>query len=224
MADEGCRPAKTETQRRATMSDPLNPFGTAPKAAPDEEDRMRQALGLRGDQSNERPAQRREQERRTRRFVKDGEVPVVVLSPSREHGPDGPAPVNRIAAAEAALRSERTARERAERALRETQATLQHIQTKLAHADLAHSEALAAERRGREQAEAALAEAIVVREALEARLADLTDAPPPPPEPAEPSRPAAVKPRRKAAASTIEREPQPVKWWLPSYKAKTRAT
>jgi hypothetical protein len=190
---------------------------------------MRQALGLRGDQSSERPAQRREQERRTRRFVKDGEVPVVVLSPSREHGPDGPAPVNRIAAAEAALRSERAARERAERTLRETQATLQHIQTKLAHADLAHSEALAVERRGREQAEAALAEAIVVREALEGRLADLTAAPPPPaPEPAselaKPTRPAVVKPRRKAAASTIEREPQPVKWWLPSYKAKTRAT
>jgi hypothetical protein len=190
---------------------------------------MRQALGLRGDQSSERPAQRREQERRTRRFVKDGEVPVVVLSPSREHGLDGPAPVNRIAAAEAALRSERAARERAERTLRETQATLQHIQTKLAHADLAHSEALAVERRGREQAEAALAEAIVVREALEARLADLTAAPPPPPEPApeeppKPSRPAGIKPRRKAAASAIEREPQPVKWWLPSYKAKTRAT
>jgi hypothetical protein len=30
----------------------LNPFGTAPNAAPDEEGRMRQALGLRGDQSN----------------------------------------------------------------------------------------------------------------------------------------------------------------------------
>jgi hypothetical protein len=106
---------------------------------------------------------------------------------------------------------------------------LQHIQTKLAHADLAHSEALATERRGRERAEAALAEAIVLREALEARLADLTAAPPPAPEPApepppKPSRSTAIKPRRKAAASTVEREPQPVKWWLPSYKAKTRAT
>jgi hypothetical protein len=209
------------------MSDPLNPFGTAPKAAPDEEDRMRQALGLRGDQSNERPAQRREQERRTRRFVKDGEVPVVVLSQSREHGPDGPAPVNRIAAAEAALRSERAARERVERTLRETQATLQHVQTKLAHADLAHGEALAAERRGREQAEAALAETIVAREALEARLAETAAASPPepeaPPEPARSSQPALVKPRRKTAASPIDREPQPVKWWLPSYKSKTRA-
>ncbi len=190
---------------------------------------MRQALGLRGDQSSERPAQRREQDRRTRRFVRDGEVPVVVLSPSREHGPDGPAPVNRIAAAEAALRSERAARERAERSLRETQANLQHVQTKLAHADLAHSEALAAARRGREEAEAALAAATVAREALELRIAEMEAAQQRAAEaevrrePAKPSQAALVKPRRKTAASPVEREPQPVKWWLPSYKAKTRA-
>jgi hypothetical protein len=204
----------------------LNPFGPAPNAAPDEEDRMRQALGLRGDQSNERPTPRREPLRGPHRFVKDGEVPVVVLSPSREHGPDGPAPVNRVAAAEAALRSERVAREWAERTLRETQTTLQHVQTKLAHADLAHGEALAAERRGREQAEAGLAEAIAARETLELRLVEMAAAQPPGAEDrtelVKPSQTALVKPRRKAA-NAAEREPQPVKWWLPSYKAKTRA-
>jgi hypothetical protein len=204
----------------------LNPFGPAPNAAPDEEDRMRQALGLRGDQSNERPTPRREPLRGPHRFVKDGEVPVVVLSPSREHGPDGPAPVNRVAAAEAALRSERVAREWAERTLRETQTTLQHVQTKLAHADLAHGEALAAERRGREQAEAGLAEAIAARETLELRLVEMAAAQPPGAEDrtelVKPSQAALVKPRRKAA-NAAEREPQPVKWWLPSYKAKTRA-
>jgi len=204
----------------------LNPFGTAPNAAPDEEDRMRQALGLRGDQSNERPTPRREPLRGPHRFVKDGEVPVEVLGPSREHGPGGPAPVNRIAAAEAAHRSERAARERAERSLHETQAILQQIQTKLAHADLAHSEALAAERLSRERAEAALAEAIVAREALERRLVEMAATQPPEAEdctePAKPSQPALVKPRRKATNQS-EREPQPVKWWLPSYKAKTRA-
>jgi hypothetical protein len=205
----------------------LNPFGPAPNAAPDEEDRMRQALGLRGDQSNERPTPRREPLRGPHRFVKDGEVPVVVLSPSREHGPDGPAPVNRVAAAEAALRSERVAREWAERTLRETQTTLQHVQTKLAHADLAHGEALAAERRGREQAEAGLAEAIAARETLELRLVEMAAAQPPGAEDrtelVKPSQTALVKPRRKAA-NAAEREPQPVKWWLPSYKAKTRAS
>jgi hypothetical protein len=205
----------------------LNPFGPAPNAAPDEEDRMRQALGLRGDQSNERPTPRREPLRGPHRFVKDGEVPVVVLSPSREHGPDGPAPVNRVAAAEAALRSERVAREWAERTLRETQTTLQHVQTKLAHADLAHGEALAAERRGREQAEAGLAEAIAARETLELRLVEMAAAQPPGAEDrtelVKPSQTALVEPRRKAA-NAAEREPQPVKWWLPSYKAKTRAS
>jgi hypothetical protein len=205
----------------------LNPFGPAPNAAPDEEDRMRQALGLRGDQSNERPTPRREPLRGPHRFVKDGEVPVVVLSPSREHGPDGPAPVNRVAAAEAALRSERVAREWAERTLRETQTTLQHVQTKLAHADLAHGEALAAERRGREQAEAGLAEAIAARETLELRLVEMAAAQQPGAEDrtelVKPSQAALVKPRRKAA-NAAEREPQPVKWWLPSYKAKTRAS
>ncbi len=187
---------------------------------------MRQALGLRGDQSNERPTPRREPLRGPHRFAKDGEVPVVVLSPSREHGPDGPAPINRIAAAEAALRAELAAREQAERSLRETQATLQKVQTKLAHADLAHGEALAAERRCREQAEAALTEAIVACEALELRLAVLAAARPPQAkdrtELAKPSQPALTNPRRNAA-SPVEREPQPVKWWLPSYKAKTRA-
>jgi len=205
----------------------FNPFGPAPNAAPNEEDRMRQALGLRSNRLTEQPTPRREPLRGPHRFVKDGEVPVEVLSPSREQGPGGPAPVNRIAAAEAALRSERVARERAERLLRETQATLQQVQTKLAHAELAHGEALAAERQGREQAEAALAEAIVARETLELRLAAIAAVQPPeaedPTEPAQPSQPALVKPRRKAA-NAAEREPQPVKWWLPSYKAKTRAS
>ena len=204
----------------------LNPFGTAPNAAPDEEDRMRQALGLRGDQSNERPTPRREPLRGPHRFVKDGEVPVEVLGPSREHGPGGPAPVNRIAAAEAALRSERVARERAERSLRETQATLQQMQTKLAHADLAHSEALAAERLSRERAEAALAEAIVAREALEAasgRDGGRAAARSGRPNGTGQAEPAGPREATAKAANQSEREPQPVKWWLPSYKAKTRA-
>jgi hypothetical protein len=191
---------------------------------------MRQALGLHGDQSHERPSPRRAPLRGPHRFVKDGEVPVIVLSPSREHGPVGPAPVNRIATAEAALRAELATREQAERSLRETQATLQQIQTKLAHADLEHREALVAERRGREQAEAALAEAIVACEAVEARLSEMEAAQlravkaEPRPEPAEPNQPSQVEPRRKAAGSLVELEPQPVKWWLPSYKSKTRAS
>jgi hypothetical protein len=211
------------------MSDHSNPLDPAADTTTDDEDRMRQALGLFGDQPGDPPAQRREQDRRAHRFVKDGEVPVVVLNSSRERGPDSPAPVNRIAIAEAALRTERAMRERTERSLREMQATLQQLQTKLGHTDLEHREALAAERRGREQAEAVLAEAVAAREALEARLSEMeahsrvTEVEPHS-EPAGSNQPRQAKPRRKTTRSPVEREPQPVKWWLPSYKSKTRTS
>jgi hypothetical protein len=184
----------------------------SPKLSPatllNEEARMRQALGLRDGAPSPRPPQRREPEHGGRRFVKDGDVPVVVLT--RDRGADASAPVSRVAAAEAALRTERTARERAERSLHESGAALQALQTRLAHAELAHREALAAERAAREAAEQALAEA---RAQLEAR---------PAPAPEEPR--AARQPRRITATATgnPEREPEPVKWWLPSYRAKLR--
>ncbi len=200
---------------------------------------MRRALGLRddarpgegvtanrsGEQRQGGPVQRREPDRRTRRFVKDGEVPVVVLSGSREHGPDTPAPVNRLAAAENALDGERSARERAERSLHEALANVQHLQTQIAHANLAHREALAAEQRAREaaeharaMAEQACAEATAAHEALATELDAIKTAPPLPPE---------VAPARRARRSEPKVEPeadeaQPVKWWLPSYKAKAR--
>ncbi len=201
---------------------------------------MRRALGLRDDarpggegftanrsgeqRQGERPVQRREPDRRTRRFVKDGEVPVVVLSGSREHGPDAPAPVNRLAAAESALDAERAARERAERSLHEALAAVQHLQTQIAHANLAHREALAAEQRAREAAEQArataeqaCAEATTAREALATELEAIKAAPPPEPAPARRARRAQPKAEAEAAD-----EAQPVKWWLPSYKAKGR--
>jgi hypothetical protein len=102
------------------MSDRLNPLDPTANASTDDEDRMRQALGRLGDQSSGRPALQREQHHRAHRFVRDGEVPVVVLNSSRERGPDSPAPANRLAAAEAALRAERATRARTERSLRDT--------------------------------------------------------------------------------------------------------
>lgn len=183
---------------------------------------MRQALGLRDDAGVARAPQRREPEARGRRFVKDGEVPVVMLSGSRDAAASGPPPVNRAAAAEAALRAERAAHEHAEQSLREALAHVQRLQTQLAHAEMAHREALAAERHGREQAERALAEATAGREALETRQAETAAAS----TAAQPSdattrRAKAAKPRRQSA-DPAKREPQPVKWWLPSYKAKLR--
>jgi hypothetical protein len=86
------------------------------------------------------------------RFVRDGEVPVVVLNRQLERrertaGPatlsDQPAE-NRLEAAEAMLRQERTAREHSERALQEAQATIRDLETKLGHAVRARDEALEA--------------------------------------------------------------------------------
>lgn len=230
---------------------------------------MRQALGLRSSGGGQPVAQRREGEQRGRRFVKDGEVPVVVVhSSSRDGGADGNMPTNRIAAAEQATRAERSAREQAERALAEAQTTVQHLRTQLAHAEMAHREALAGERRAREQAEQALQTATEARVAAEARVAELEAAPrhaepeaepvdeaamvgPPvvrrgrprrvPAEPTDaiesaaprkrgrPPRIVAVVPadpegesRDTAGESTGGTEPEPVKWWLPTYRASAR--
>jgi hypothetical protein len=213
---------------------------------------MRQALGLRSSGNGQPVAQRREGEQRGRRFVKDGEVPVVVVHSASREGNDGTAPVNRIAAAEQAARAERNAREQAERALAEAQATVQHLRTQLAHAEMAHREALAGERRAREQAELALQEAAIARAAAEAHAAELEAAAPrmrraavdvpltddaaassfaAPPrliaargaaDPADPSAPRKRGRPKRIIPVDPEMEPEPVKWWLPTYRASTR--
>lgn len=171
------------------------------------ETRMRHALGLNGT-SPVQPAQRRSEPARPRpRFVRDGEVPVVVLNRSRvaDAVPDGNA-----AASRAALAAEQTARAAAERSLAEALATVRSLQAQLAHAELAHGEALAAERRTRERAEAALREMAAAREPAEQQRGEREKVKRAPP----------IKPRTPTAAT---REPQPVKWWLPSYKTAKRS-
>ena len=74
------------------------------------------------------------------RFVQDGDVPVVYVT-----GPSAPASssvhgARRRIAAEAALESERQARQEAERALGEAQAAMADIQRRLDHASLARAE------------------------------------------------------------------------------------
>jgi hypothetical protein len=190
---------------------------------------MRQALGLRNGSPGHLQPQRREQDQRGRRFVKDGEVPVVLVNSSREHGGDAPPPVNRIAQAENALRAERGAREHAERALIEAQTAIQHLRTKLAHAEMAHSEALAAERAAREAAETSLREAIAAREAAEARANELAAAPPRAARARFSAEAASGEfvvrsraPRKPREPAAPEQEPEPVQWWLPSFRAKSR--
>jgi hypothetical protein len=219
------------------MSPPRNTPNLGPNSLANEEARMRQALGLRNGPSGPQVPQRREAEQRGRRFVKDGEVPVVVVHSSREPGAEGAPPVNRIAAAESLARTERNAREQAERALAEAQTTIQHLRTQLAHAEMAHREALAAERRAREQAETALREATEARAAAEARATEVPHTPrrgrprivaaerlgAPYAEPSTAGEPIVRRrgrPPKRAVQTEPEAEQEPVKWWLPTYRAK----
>jgi hypothetical protein len=114
-----------------------------------EEAQMRRTLGLEhrpaasSSQYSPRLADRHQQ---TRRFVRDGEVPVVLVGRRDQAGDgataSGSQPVNRLAIAESALDAEHTARQRCERSLAEAQATVRELQTKIGHADLARDEAI----------------------------------------------------------------------------------
>ena len=183
-----------------------------------DEARMRRALGLdrplaapSAQPAQQRPAQLRPEQARARhRFVQDGEVPVVVVN---GQGASGAAPNGQAAGTRAKLLAERQARADAERALAEAQATVRSLQAKLAHVELAHAEALAAERRAREASETALRHATAAREAAERRLREAAPVPAADAPTAEPT-------SKRARAAKPAREPEPVKWWLPSYKAR----
>ena len=186
------------------------------------EARMRRALGLSGPLPAQPTQQRPEQARARHRFVQDGEVPVEIVTGSR--APDS-APGGLAAVLQAALNGERTARADAERLLAEAQATIQSLRTKLAHAELAHNEALGRERLAREHAQTARQEAAAARELAEQRLSEITAARAAqvPPTAATAKRVGSAKSASRAPAAKT-REPKPVKWWLPSYKTKTKAS
>jgi hypothetical protein len=135
-------------------------------------------------------------QRQRRRFVRDGEMPVAVIR--RDHQPDGEHGANQLDAARQAIRSEVTAKERAERLLAEAQAMIRDLQTELGHERLAKNEVLetvrrletetqvaahaletaeaelAAERLARHNAEDALAEALEAGMEAERRSRDAT--------------------------------------------------
>jgi hypothetical protein len=174
------------------------------------EHRMRRALGLELTASSRTPRQSRARNQGRTRFIDDGEVPVVMLT--GRHRPEAPDAVReQMAVLQSALDSERMQRLAAERALAEAQATVQNLQTKLAHAEMASAEALATERRVRLLAEATLQGQVTASAAQRQNRA------------ADPAQSAAGRriPGRRAKPSTAA-EPEPVKWWLPSYQAKMR--
>jgi hypothetical protein len=91
------------------------------------------------------------------RFVQDGEVPVVMVSHANGGGIPAPqgrggeirSPNSRVAAMAADAGAERTARERAERALSQAQSVIREMETKLGHAEIARTEALASAKAAR---------------------------------------------------------------------------
>lgn len=190
------------------------------------EEKMRRALGLSGQVAPQPHRAVPDMHRPKRRFVADGEVPVTVL----------PSSGRRHEAEEAGrLDAERQAREAAERALHEAQATIRDLQTRLRHAEMALSEVKAttgAERARADQAEASQREAeaslrdteVSLREA-EARLAKqqamtakqqvTTVKQAANPETKRQTKPEPVTRRtvvRKAAPKRVDAKP--VKWWL----------
>src|ERR1700692_2628066 len=215
----------------------MPPNSTQPSspATPDrdsDELEMRRALGL-GAASADRPAafartpENHSSDRPKRRFVSDGEVPVVVVQGRREFGnrttaPAITSPVNRLDAAQAALAAEREAREAAERSLSEAQAMIRELQTKLGHAALTREDlraagqradaarqaaetALAAEREARIAAEDAMKAASNAHDSAEERVRE--------PRPARTTAPRG-RPARKVPATELQDDPEPVQWWL----------
>ena len=159
------------------------------------ESRMRLALGLRGP-AGPAPQQRADQARARHKFVQDGGVPVVVLN---SRGEQDAAIKTRVSELEAQLEQERAAHAATRRTLQEAQLATQGLQTRLAHTELAHRDALKTANQAVEAAQTA----------LQAKTAEV---------------PAQRKVVRKAVIERTprDREPQPVRWWTPTYRAKSK--
>jgi hypothetical protein len=163
--------AETQQDRLSRAPDPGSAAGSpnAPGPGDEAESQMRKALGLLGESQRHRPdSERSDPSARLgdrfngglhrRRFVQDGDIPVTVLR--RDQGYEAPphrgvaappAPTSsRLQRTEAALAAETAAREKAERALGETQTLVRDLQTKIGHAELAKNEAVEALHRERE--------------------------------------------------------------------------
>ena len=141
---------------------------------------------------------------------------MVVLNSRGDHDPTAVFKT-RVAELEAALEAERTAHGATRRSLHEVQAAAQAQQTRLAHAELAHSEALAMERNARQAAE----ESLQARLAVSEQTAAVPVAAPGLAVPAKPKRAAPKTPRVPRVAKT--KEPQPIKWWLPNFREKLQS-
>ena len=139
---------------------------------------MRRALGLHGDAARQSATDHstgimQGSHPQRRRFVRDGEVPVTVIH--RDHRQEDSSSINQLDAARQAIRSQATAREHAERALAEAQATIRAVQTALAHERLAKDEMIRraeVEKQGLQTVQAELVVERALRDRLERSLRD----------------------------------------------------
>ena len=176
------------------MSSPYGSMTLNLNDTPAAEDRMRAALGL-----TPEPV-------RQSRPVEHG--------PARSEGPVASARRltetsdslrARMATLASELKTERGERVAAQQALADAQRTIQQLQTKLAHAEMAATEALQLERQARLSAEARLSQTVSAK-------------------PLKPEAPKLAEPKRRGRPPgklqvANEPEPKPVEWWLPSCKA-----
>jgi hypothetical protein len=141
--------------------------------------------------------------------------------------------VNRVAIAEAALATERQAREQATRRLQTVEAALREAETRRGHAELARDEAvaaLAAERAARQAAEEQLRQLTESAVAIPER--SRRSAPAPVPEPAVPEpaveEPPTSAPRKRGRPAKVQPTPprkaesEPVEWWVPGWQKRRR--
>ena len=229
------------SQDETAVGDGVDPAEAAqPDVAKQDEANMRRALGMlggtrsasttgraAGPAGSRLPMAKAVQERRAspqlstnprrHRFVQDGDVPVTIMR-RPEHAPDAAAAAagslaSRLEAMQASLVAEHAARERAERASEEAQATIRDLRTKLAHMELAREEAADLARRIEEPVPAPAPAEVAADEDKSPRrtrglgkrtllargLLGETEAG---------NEHAATRPTR------APREPKPVKWWV----------
>lgn len=199
---------------------------------------MRRALGLNASGGNMTAQQRPDQARQRHRFVQDGGVPVVVLN----HRTDETTALReRIEALEASLDTERGAHAATRRTVSEQQAQVQSLETRLAHAELAHRDAMTQAQRTQATLQEHIAQLQAQRPGREAKAAGPVPETPRPdiaaPEhdtadtvptatdaaPAKAAEPAGAPRKRGRPRLHPPKEPKPVRWWTPSFKAKTKA-
>jgi hypothetical protein len=186
------------------------------------EEQMRRALGLREERSsapqNASPAASPGAPHPyRRRFVREGEVPVIVVH--RDH--DDGAGINRIDTVRQALREQVAARERAEHLLQEARTAIQTLETKLAHERIGKDEALrrledelAAERTARQRAEKRLGEALLGRKEPSMVTSRGSAARTDPGDKMQPARRRGRPPKVRPSESAI------VEWWVPGWREK----